>query len=479
MGLLRSPTRGKPARHSKPARHRRPARDRLFLQFYTFDFAYKQHIGQRAQQCQHRDVGNRRRKRITTGQKANHNRRSNRRQVTDEVKHPSGQPQQPRRRQGRHQRPGNRRQTVPKERHRQKRNHPRRRIHIVGANDRGRNQQPTNNRQLARKAYRRAAANQPVRKQPRTQHTHKRRQKGQRRQQARLDEVHAAIFHQVGREPRQKKPQRGVQAELPQVDAPQFALAQYDPKIDPTERRLDRLGLHIHQPAAFADQLDFSRIGAFEVLRLAVHRVPDQRPHNAHATGGDKHHVPAERVLQPGQYRREKRQPDKLAGGVNANGRGTLAFGKPGGDHATVDRIGRRFQRADRHAQHKQRDKAGGKTEHHGGNRPQQQGHGVENAGRHTVHQPAAGDLHGGVGPAERREDQPDMHRVDAQLAGQRRGGNRQVAAVEVVDHHGDKQQHHDEETLSAGRDKRSLPGEGFRVHEGLPLLMFIEDRSY
>jgi hypothetical protein len=45
------------------------------------------------------------------------------------------------------------------------------------------------------------------------------------------------------------------------------------------------------------------------------------------------------------------------------------------------------------------------------------------------------------------------MDRVDAQFAGQRGSGNRQVAAVEVVDHHGDEQQHHDEEALSARRD--------------------------
>jgi hypothetical protein len=30
--------------------------------------------------------------------------------------------------------------------------------------------------------------------------------------------------------------------------------------------------------------------------------------------------------------------------------------------------------------------------------------------------------------------------------------GDRQVAAVEVVDHHGDEQQHHDEKPLAAGR---------------------------
>ena len=35
-----------------------------------------------------------------------------------------------------------------------------------------------------------------------------------------------------------------------------------------------------------------------EVTRLAVHRVPDPGPDNAHSTGADKHHVPAPLMLQ-------------------------------------------------------------------------------------------------------------------------------------------------------------------------------------
>lgn len=147
---------------------------------------------------------------------------------------------------------------------------------------------------------------------------------------------------------------------------------------------------------------------------------------------------------------------------------------KPGGNHAAVNGIGRRLKRTNGHAQDEQRDEAGGEAEHHSGNRPQQQGNAVENARRHAIHQPAAGDLHGSVGPAEGGENQSDVNGVDAQLARQRRGGDRQVAAVKVVDDHGDEQQHHDEKTLTAGCHQRRLPGEGLRLHGGCLFLCLL-----
>ncbi|MNQ14557.1 hypothetical protein D3C85_275110 [compost metagenome] len=158
-------------------------------------------------------------------------------------------------------------------------------------------------------------------------------------------------------------------------------------------------------------------------------------------------------MLQPGEHRSEKCQTNELSRRVKTNRRGAFPLGKPRRDHTAVDRISRRFQRTDRHAQYKQRDETRSETEHHRSHRPQQQRDAVKNARRHAIDQPAAGDLHRGVSPAERGENQTDVNRIDAQLTGQRRRSNRQVAAVEVVDDHGDKQQHHDEKTLTAGRD--------------------------
>ncbi|MNL09870.1 hypothetical protein D3C87_1306480 [compost metagenome] len=128
--------------------------------------------------------------------------------------------------------------------------------------------------------------------------------------------------------------------------------------------------LDIHQPAAFADQVDFGLVGAFEIPWLAIHRVPDCRPNDPHRARGDEDHVPAELVLQPGQNRRQERQADELPGGVETDGRGAFTLWEPSRDYAAVDRIRRRFERTDGHAQDEQRDEAARETEHHRGDRP-------------------------------------------------------------------------------------------------------------
>ena len=64
----------------------------------------------------------------------------------------------------------------------------------------------------------------------------------------------------------------------------------------------------------------------------------------------------------------------------------------------------------------------------------------------HAIDQPAAGDLQRRVGPAERREHEAELHRVQPELAGDAGRGDGEVAAVEIVDHHRDEQQRHDQE---------------------------------
>ena len=85
----------------------------------------------------------------------------------------------------------------------------------------------------------------------------------------------------------------------------------------------------------------------------------------------------------------------------------------------------------------------------------------------HAIDQPAAGDLQRRVGPAERREHHAELHRVQAELGGDARRGDREVAAVEVVDHHGNEQQRHDQETAAGGYHHGSRRGRRRRSGEG------------
>ncbi|CAH2601978.1 protein of unknown function [Rhodovastum atsumiense] len=79
-----------------------------------------------------------------------------------------------------------------------------------------------------------------------------------------------------------------------------------------------------------------------------------------------------------------------------------------------------------------------------GEDRPEQQAHAIDQRGAVAVEHPAAGDLHGGVGPAEGRERQPHGDGVEAQLGPHRRGRDRERGPVDVVEGGDDEDQSQD-----------------------------------
>ena len=74
--------------------------------------------------------------------------------------------------------------------------------------------------------------------------------------------------------------------------------------------------------------------------------------------------------------------------------------------------------------------------------------------GMHPVHQPAARKLERRVGPAEGGKHQAELNRIEMKFAGQAGRGDRDVAAIEVVDDDGNEQQPHDAEP-PVGRSQR------------------------
>jgi hypothetical protein len=63
-----------------------------------------------------------------------------------------------------------------------------------------------------------------------------------------------------------------------------------------------------------------------------------------------------------------------------------------------------------------------------------------------AIDQPAAGDLQRRISPPKRREHHTKLHWIQFELPGDAGRGDREVAAVEIVDHHGNEQQHHNQE---------------------------------
>jgi hypothetical protein len=69
----------------------------------------------------------------------------------------------------------------------------------------------------------------------------------------------------------------------------------------------------------------------------------------------------------------------------------------------------------------------------------------------HAVDQPSAGDLQRDVGPAEARQNYAQLDWRQVQRAGELRSHDGYIAAIEVIDHHDDKQHHGNEESSLAG----------------------------
>ena len=317
-------------------------------------------------------------------------------------------------------------------------------VHKIGAHDAGRQEQPDNDGGLARRAQAEAAAQHAVGGKARQLHADESRQKRYRHIERGLGHAEVAIGNQVGGKPGQEKPLARGDGELADIDAPQFAVLEHGEHVVPAEGTF-RLAVRaqIDQPAARLDQFDFRRIGA-GVARIAIAKPPHQAPGQATDAGHEKHRPPAMHRLQFQQQRLQEGQADELRGGVEADRAGPFSVGKPGGHHLVVDGIGRRFQRTDQQAKAKQGDKASDNAQENRRDRPQDQDGGIEIARPDTVHQPAAGDLEQGVGPAETRQDPAHMLGINAQLLAHQGRGQGDVAAVQEGDGDADKNhQHH------------------------------------
>jgi len=114
----------------------------------ALNFPNKEHLRQHTDDgdCRHVD---KRRGEVDVGEEeADDDRGGDRREVADEIGHPSGQAQQPLRCQRRNQRPGDRGEAVPEECDRHEHDDPRGRVRVVGAEHEHCHRQTDDDRQL-------------------------------------------------------------------------------------------------------------------------------------------------------------------------------------------------------------------------------------------------------------------------------------------------------------------------------------------
>ncbi len=89
-------------------------------------------------------------------------------------------------------------------------------------------------------------------------------------------------------------------------------------------------------------------------------------------------------MLQLQKNRRQQREINELARGVEANGGGPFMFREPSSDHLVIDRVGMGFKSTYRHAQNN-------RGNEDCGHRPQQKANWVQQTRLNSVDQPTAG----------------------------------------------------------------------------------------
>ena len=208
-----------------------------------------------------------------------------------------------------------------------------------------------------------------------------------------------------------------------------------------------RSARQIGDAAALGDLADFRGVDVRMFGRIAIAAKEHERPEQAERSGDEEYRRPAELEFQPHQHRGQERQPDRFRRSIDGDAGGAFLLAEPRGRDPVVDQEGRHLEEAHRHAQRDQHDKAVRQPQRECRQRPEHDDQGIQDARMHPIHQPAAGQLERRVGPAECGEHQAELHRIQMEIARQGGRGDRDVAAVEVVDDHGDEQQSHDPES--------------------------------
>ncbi len=185
-------------------------------------------------------------------------------------------------------------------------------------------------------------------------------------------------------------------------------------------QRLTRLFFHrciaIHQTAAVADIVQLGFADAFGQTRWLINLNPDKRPDDADPAGDNKHPMPAQQLLDPDQQRSQEREADKLAGGIEPNGRSTLMFREPTGDHTVVGRERRGFENPGNGAQTNQRHQTGCEALEQRRHGPAENRNKIGQARADAVEEPAARYLAQRIEPGKGREDVTHFCFGDAKL---------------------------------------------------------------
>ena len=201
---------------------------------------------------------------------------------------------------------------------------------------------------------------------------------------------------------------------------------------------------------------------------------PGGEPQQRHRAEQQEDAAPAELGHQEPAEEDAEGRPDRQPLGHQAVGEAQPVAVDVLGDQLGRAGEGRALAHAQQQAQGQDHRKAGGESGEEGGEPPDGQADGQRTVGVHLLGHPAGQHLARHIGPEEGRGQDADLRAREAELVLEQRGGGREVAAVDVVDEHRQREERYDQraERGSRGRSRSSCS------HSGVPPNVVRADRG-
>lgn len=245
-----------------------------------------------------------------------------------------------------------------------------------------------------------------------------------------------ALANEIGRQPGKKEVDEIVSRKVAERGAPPGTLAE----------NFDEVG---ELKLAFA---------SLEGVRARAPAHPGDEPEHADESEDDEKRAPAELGHKDSTEQGAEGGAGTLSRGDGAIAEATVGFCEIAGKDFCVGGIRDSFADAEDEAGDKQGGESVQQTRNGGGGGPDEEADGENPAYVEAIHEKADGDLKGGVGDEKRREQIAELLCRKAELGLDQRCGDREIAAVHIVDEDGKGKK---DERKTQGRGEARVFGAG------------------
>jgi len=175
---------------------------------------------------------------------------------------------------------------------------------------------------------------------------------------------------------------------------------------------------------------------------------PRHEPEEADRAEEEEERTPAKPGDEESTEKKAKPGTEEKTGAEHGIGETAVIVGKIESQNFAIRRIGDRLAEAEQQAQSEEQGEGMNESREGGGDRPKREAGSEDEVDVETIHQPSGNQLGEAVGPEESGEEEAEARGGEGEFILEKRCGDGEIAAVDVVDEDGNSQEDKgDEET--------------------------------